>query len=53
MAQIFTLNKPVQTTTPTVDVENNLPAGVHVFTLIVVDDEGNQSDPATAKVVVT
>jgi hypothetical protein len=52
MAQVFELNKPVRTTTPTVDVENNLAAGVHVFTLVVVDEEGNQSAPAVARVVV-
>jgi hypothetical protein len=52
MAQVFKLNKPVKTATPTVDVVNNLKAGVHVFTLVVVDEEGNESAPAVARVVV-
>ena len=52
MAQRFTLNKPVATDSPTLEVENNLAPGTHVFTLVVVDESGNQSAAARASIVV-
>jgi hypothetical protein len=52
MAQVFKLKKPITTTTPTVDVVNDLKVGVHTFQLVVVDDDGNQSAAARARVVV-
>ena len=36
----------------TVDPTSPLASGEHVFQLVVEDDAGNQSDPATVKVVV-
>ena len=36
----------------TVDANNPLPTGQHTFQLVVVDDSGNQSTPATVQVVV-
>ena len=53
MAQRFTLNKPVATDSPTLEVENNLAPGTHVFTLVVVDESGNQSAAARASIVVS
>jgi len=50
------LNTPVETTDPVlvvkVDPANPLPTGVHRFQLVVVDDSGNQSDPAIVEIVV-
>lgn len=53
MATIFTVNTPVTTRVNFVDVQNNLPPGVHVFQLEVVDNQGNRSRPVQARVVVT
>ena len=47
----FALGHPVVTPEPFVVVDG-LPPGVHVFTLVVVDDDGNQSQPARAVVQV-
>jgi hypothetical protein len=47
----FSPGKPVTTDTPTVTVDP-LPAGRHTFTLVVVDDAGARSAPATAVVTV-
>jgi len=33
-------------------VENPLPKGQHTFSLVVVDDDGLQSDPVTVEIVV-
>jgi hypothetical protein len=52
MAQAFELKKPVITQASFVDVANKLTPGVHTFTLVVVDDDGNKSDPAKAVVTV-
>jgi hypothetical protein len=41
--------RPVLTSTPTVQVDN-LAAGPHVFQLVVVDDSGNASKPASVTV---
>jgi hypothetical protein len=52
----FTIGTPVTGTDPTievtVDVNNPLPIGQHSFQLIVVDESGNKSLPATVNVVV-
>ena len=52
----FKVGEDVKTDTPTVDVtptaaEPLLP-GVHVFQLVVVDDDDNASQPATVSVTV-
>jgi hypothetical protein len=43
-------------TTPTAvlsaAVDTGLPSGTHVFQLVVVDEDGNQSDPVTAQIVI-
>lgn len=52
MATIFKISVPVTTPTNFVDVQNDLPVGTHTFQLVVVDNDGNRSNPATAKVVV-
>ena len=50
------LNTPVETTDPVlvvkVDPANPLPNGVHRFQLVVVDDSGNESDPAIVEVII-
>jgi len=52
----FKLNTPQTSTTPTIEVTVTaaapLPAGTHRFQLVVVDDGGNQSDPAFVDVVI-
>ena len=48
----FVAGRPVTTTTPTVDVRNDLAPGTHQFTLMVVDSEGTKSDVARASVIV-
>ena len=52
----FIRNKPVKTTTPQVKVELNrndqLDLGVNRFRLVVVDDAGNESEPAFLEVMV-
>jgi hypothetical protein len=52
MAQVFALNQPVTTTTSTLPSLINLGVGTYVFTLVVVDEEGNQSAPARATVTI-
>jgi hypothetical protein len=49
---VFTLNQPIETATSTVAVENQLAPGVHTFQLVVVDNDGNLSLPALARMVV-
>lgn len=55
MAQ-FTPNKPVVVTDPQVSVDvsanNPLPVGRHRFSLVVVDDSGNESQPAIIDIIV-
>ena len=50
------LNTPVETTDPVlvvkVDPANPLSNGVHRFQLVVVDDSGNESDPAIVEVII-
>jgi hypothetical protein len=52
----FSVGTKVSTTEDSVSVDVTpaaaIPPGVHHFQLIVVDDAGNESDPATAQVVV-
>jgi hypothetical protein len=52
----FVIGKPVETEEPTVEVTVSLDiplaVGKHVFQLVVEDDSGNQSLPATVDVVV-
>jgi hypothetical protein len=45
----FAPGHPVVTPEPFV-VADGVPPGVHVFTLVVVDDDGNPSQPARAVV---
>jgi hypothetical protein len=47
----FELREPIVTEEPRVMVER-LEPGRHVFSLVVVDDEGNESEPALARVTV-
>lgn len=52
----FKIGTVVTTTENTIPVDVTptapLPAGVHHFQLVVVDDAGNQSDPAVAQIVI-
>ena len=52
----FNIGTKVVTTDNTVSVDVTaaaaLPPGVHHFQLIVVDDGGNESDPAIAQIVI-
>lgn len=52
----FTLNQPVTTTEPsvevTVDAQNPLPIGRHRFQLVVTDESGNTSNPDVVEVIV-
>ena len=48
----FKVNSPITTNVNFVDVQNNLAPGTHVFQLEVVDEAGNRSKPAQARVVV-
>jgi len=49
---VFTIGKPIVTDTPGIAVDNKLEVGAHVFQLVVVDDDGLQSDPFRATVQV-
>ena len=52
----FTIGQPVTTDVPNVEVsvtpQRPLAPGRHVFQLVVTDDAGNASEPATVEVVV-
>jgi hypothetical protein len=48
----FVLGEPVVTEEPFV-VADGVEPGDHVFTLVVVDDDGNESRPAKAAITVT
>jgi len=52
MPTTFKAGIPATTTESSIEVENNLLPGVHTFTLVVVDDQGNRSAPATTKIIV-
>jgi hypothetical protein len=51
---LFQIGKAVETTTLTVsvDVASALASGTHKFQLVVVDEKGTQSKPATFSVVI-
>src|SRR5271165_2354965 len=51
---LFQIGKAVETTTPTVsvDVASELTPGTHKFQLVVVDEKGTPSKPATFSVVI-
>lgn len=46
----FEPNKPIETREPVIEVDPGLRPGRYRFQLVVVDDEGNQSLPATVVV---
>ena len=48
---VFEINKPIETSEPTIKVER-LPRGQHTFRLIVVDGSGNISAPDDLKIEV-
>ena len=52
----FEIGTPVETEEPTVEVtvdtDNPLPVGKHVFQLVVADESGNASQPAEVVVIV-
>ena len=48
---VFNIGETLTTEEPTVDAEE-LPVGDHVFDLVVEDDRGLRSDPATVRVSV-
>jgi hypothetical protein len=53
---VFQPSIPITTDLPvievTVDDKNPLPVGKHIFELRVVDDSGNESDPAILELIV-
>lgn len=53
---VFTVGKEIATNEPTIsfdiDAAAPLPKGVHVFQLVVVDDDGLLSDPVQVQVTV-
>jgi hypothetical protein len=53
----FTVGVPIETVEPTIQVTVNpaspIPVGTARFQLVVVDDSGNQSQPATANVLIS
>jgi len=52
----FEVGQPIESEEPTIEVsvdpEGPLPSGKHTFQLVVVDDKGQSSLPATVDVVV-
>jgi hypothetical protein len=52
----FTIGTKVTTAENTISVDVTadapLPPGVHHFQLVVIDDAGNESDPAVAQIVI-
>lgn len=49
---VLSPNKPHRTREPQLLIENELAPGTHRFSLVVVDDSGNESAPATISVTV-
>jgi hypothetical protein len=49
---VLTPRKPFESKEPAITVDE-LPVGAHVIRLVVVDDEGNESDPVDVTVTVT
>jgi len=52
MPTAFKVRVPISTKDSFIEVKNNLTPGVHTFTLVVVDDQGNRSAPAIARILV-
>jgi len=52
MPRTFKAQVPVTTKESSIEVKNDLSPGVHTFTLVVVDDQGNRSAPATTRILV-
>ena len=48
----FAVGQPITTTTPTIAVDAGLPVGQQRFQLVVIDQAGRRSVPATALVLV-
>jgi hypothetical protein len=50
----FKIGTVITTATATLSaaVDSGLPSGTHIFQLVVVDEDGNQSDPVTAQIVI-
>ena len=48
----FVVGQPVVTAEPVVVVDGGISVGLHVFTLVVEDNDGNRSKPAPARVQV-
>ncbi len=48
----FVVNRPIKTREPFVRVDAGLKEGRHRFQLVVVDDRGNESKPATVTVTI-
>ncbi len=48
----FTVGKAIVTDTPMIQVDAGLPIGTHRFTLVVTNDKGVESLPATIDVVI-
>lgn len=42
----FAVGQPVTTDTPQVVVDAGIPPGDHLFSLVVIDDQGSASQPA-------
>lgn len=49
---VFKLGSPVETRAPEVQVDPGLKQGVYVFQLVVVNDRGRASQPASVRLVV-
>jgi hypothetical protein len=53
---VFTPNQAIETEVPTItvdiDPQNPLGVGQHLFQLVVTDDAGNRSSPATVAILV-
>lgn len=48
----FELRKPIQTRSPTVEVDPGLAPGSYRFSLVVTDESGNESEPDFQIVVI-
>ena len=48
----FNLRKPIQTRSPTIEVDPGLAPGSYRFSLVVTDESGNESEPDFHTVVI-
>lgn len=48
----FELRKPIQTRSPTIEVDPGLAPGSYRFSLVVTDENGNESEPDFQTVVI-